>query len=151
MKEGKRMNKYQEIINTEATKYDAIYEISDEIIKKMNAHEPLTEYEKVLFYIQELDSYVCQDGVGAFLSSMYQRNLYPKYFQFTVNALKEIGAIQTYEKFREVYNRYCDMQEYNLERMIGDSDFLEAFDKWYYRYDDDLTELQYQYVLKHLV
>ena len=83
--------------------------------------------------------------------NMYARKFFPKYFAYTVEALKEIGAIQTYEKFKNIYQRYSDMQEYDIDRVNKDCNLMEEFDDWFYKYTEDLTELNYQYILRNLI
>ena len=145
------MNKYREIVNTGETEYNIVGEIGDEIRIKFRKKEPLTEGEIVILCLRELEDDVNNDGFLGFLLNMYAKKFFPKYFADTLNALKVIGATQTYEKFQEIYERYSDMQEYDLERLEKDSEYLHTLDRWFYQYNDNLTELQYQYILKHLI
>ena len=146
------MNRYQEILNNSYyNDYEKVMDVNDEIRRKFDEGQLLTREEMVLMCVAELNDNVNQDGVDCYIMNMYSRKFFPEYFKTTVEALKKIGAMQTYEKFKEVYECYSDMEEYDLDRTEKDRDFTDAFDSWFYQYKENLVNLEYQYILNHLI
>ena len=115
------------------------------------AGNPLTEEEQVFLCVIELDDNVNQDGVDCYIMNMYSRKFFPEYFKTTVEALKKIGAMTVERCVKEVYERYSDMEEYDIDRTEKDRDFTDAFDSWFYQYKENLVNLEYQYILNHLI
>ena len=147
------MNRYQEILNNSYyNDYEKVMDVNDEIRRKFDEGQLLTREEMVLMCVAELNDNVNQDGIEGYIVNMYSRDFFPEYLPITLQALKEINAMQTYERFKDVCKRYSNMTDHDLRNMIDtDLEFIEAFDDWFYEYHENLVDFEYQYILKHLV
>lgn len=115
--------------------------------------ENLNEYERVFYVVEDLEMEVNNGGFAQFFynsSGALSGEL--------VHSLTEIGAYKTAEICRKALSAFgADMpvdraeREEFLDKMFSKEldDILNQCDNDFYKYEEDLDELNYAYMMKH--
>ena len=115
--------------------------------------EKLNEHQKVFFLNQQLEREINNGGFN-----QYFFNSSGEYANETINSLVQIGANITAGILREAIQQFPDdkvpADEYERRQIISEiekkaNSVWNQLDDRFYKYDDDLNELNFNYLTKH--
>jgi len=115
--------------------------------------EMLSTHEKVFYLNQIFEREVNNGGIAQFFYNSGDDFIANE----TLNSLREIGANKTAEMYKKVLDAFgCELPKLMIERSIfldqiehEISGEIDKFNNEFYKYQDDLNELNYQYIMKN--